>query len=259
VTPGTVPVTVTVNGGVPFALRPGGTWAVMATRGSRDVSTPVIVTGALVLLVSVKVVNGTRLARAGASELAGCVPAVTVMPGPVVVVPPPVVVVVVVPPVHIALAAARVPAYQLPVPDVRPCGVKIVAALAFWNLMTAAFVNAPKYDVSFPGEPAPVAAIVKPLLLRNFWTFSTCPPEAPTLRFCVNVKQAPVVVVVVDDEPAWSVAICASNAWICVWRSETVSAFAGAANANANPKTITTPKSTAATFFVANALLIVCF
>ncbi len=37
------------------------------------------------------------------------------------------------------------------------------------------------------------------------------------------------------------------------------SAFAGVANANVNPKTITTAKNTAATFFVANALLIVCF
>lgn len=37
-----------------------------------------------------------------------------------------------------------------------------------------------------------------------------------------------------------------------------MSAFAGVANANANVTTIATPKSTAATLFVANALLIVC-
>ena len=37
------------------------------------------------------------------------------------------------------------------------------------------------------------------------------------------------------------------------------SAFAGVANENANPKTMTTAKRIAATFFVANTLLIVNF
>jgi len=49
------------------------------------------------------------------------------------------------------------------------------------------------------------------------------------------------------------------NDAICAWRSEITSAFAGVAKENANPKTITTVKRIAATFFVANALLIVNF
>jgi len=63
---------------------------------------PFTVTAALVLLVRVNVVNGTRDVPPGAKEFAGCAPAATVMPGPVgttTVVPP-----VVVPPVVVPVA-----------------------------------------------------------------------------------------------------------------------------------------------------------
>src|SRR3989344_4360003 len=71
----------------------------------------------------------------------------------------------------------------------------------------------------------------------------------------VNVKHPEPAVV---DEPD-NAFICASNVAICAWRSEIASAFAGVAKENAKPKTMTTDKRIAATFFVANALLIVCF
>ena len=100
-----------------------------------------------------------------------------VVPVPVPVVPPVVV------PEHIAFAFARDDAPQYPVPAVRPTGVKMSAAYAFWNLMTAAFVAGPKVLVSLPAEPAPEAATVKPLLLRNFWSAITSAPVEPCLRF----------------------------------------------------------------------------
>ena len=53
--------------------------------------------------------------------------------------------------IYIALMAARVTGPKKPTAGVIP--------FAFWNLMSAARVRAPKRLVSFPGEPAPLAAI----------------------------------------------------------------------------------------------------
>src|SRR3989338_732656 len=52
-------------------------------RPTRWTVTPVIVTTAPELLVSVNAVNGTRAALSGASEFAGCTAGATVTPGPV--------------------------------------------------------------------------------------------------------------------------------------------------------------------------------
>ena len=42
-------------------------------------------------------------------------------------------------------------------------------AFASWNLMSAALVSGPKYVVSFPGEPGPEAATVKPRSFNAVW------------------------------------------------------------------------------------------
>ena len=39
---------------------------------------------------------------------------------------------------------------------------------AFWNLTRAARVNPPNFDVSFPGDPAPVFEMTNP------WVFKYC-------------------------------------------------------------------------------------
>lgn len=69
----------------------------------------------------------------------------------------------------------------------------------------------------------------------------------------------PEVVVVVDEPEPCIDAICARRACTCAWRSESVSAFAGLAKENAKPKTKAEATRIAATFFVANDLLIVYF
>src|SRR5580704_8321644 len=79
--------------------------ALSFARPVRWMEIPLMVTAAPELFVRVNVVNGTRVAFIGASELAGCEPEVTVTPAPVgTVVPVPVVVVW---PAQIALALAR--------------------------------------------------------------------------------------------------------------------------------------------------------
>ena len=64
-------------------------------------------------------------------------------------------------------------------------------AYLFWNLITAFFVSPPKYEVSLPGEPAPVdATCVSELVLSITWRFFTSEPDEPILRFVVNVADA---------------------------------------------------------------------
>jgi hypothetical protein len=58
----------------------------------------------------------------------------------------------------------------------------------FWNLITAAFVAAPKYEVSIPGDPAPTdATCVSALELRTCWRLFTSAPVLPSFKFVENV------------------------------------------------------------------------
>src|SRR3989344_3201677 len=75
-------------------------------------------------------------------------------------------------PAQSELALARVSGPQNPA----------VGAMPYfcWNLETAERVSPPKYEVSLPGEPAPVVATCVPsTLLRNFCIAITSPPVSP--------------------------------------------------------------------------------
>src|SRR5947207_1716177 len=96
-------------------------------RPTRCTVTLFTVTGLELLLVIVKVVNGTRDAPCGASELTGCAPAETMTEPEPVPVPP---VEPVVPP-HAAAIAARVAGPTTPMAE---------TPWADWNFMTAALV-----------------------------------------------------------------------------------------------------------------------
>src|SRR3989344_3228280 len=129
-----------------------------------------------------------------------------------------------------------------------------------WNFETAARVSPPKYDVSLPGEPAPtVATCVPSTLFRNFWIDMISPPLCPIewLRVKVILQLSPPACW--EPEPPCKAAICARSAVIWAWRSAVVCAFTGVAKVNPNAIMRPTPTSTAATFFVANALLIVLY
>ena len=54
-----------------------------------------------------------------------------------------------------AFSLARVEVPTVPVPLVKPAGVRMVEAYFSWNFTTAALVAEPNRVVSFPGEPAP--------------------------------------------------------------------------------------------------------
>jgi len=47
-------------------------------------------------------------------------------------------------------------------------------------------VAGPKYVDSFPGEPAPEEATLKPLLFRKTWRALTSEPDEPMVRDLVN-------------------------------------------------------------------------
>ena len=57
-----------------------------------------------------------------------------------------------------ALSFALVEGPTVPVPTVKPEGVRMLEAYFSWNLVTAALVPPPKRVVSLPGEPGPEAA-----------------------------------------------------------------------------------------------------
>lgn len=58
---------------------------------------------------------------------------------------------------------------------------------AFWNLISAAFVARPNVVVSFPAEPGPLAATVKPCAFRYFCNARTSLPTEPTVKLRVKV------------------------------------------------------------------------
>ena len=61
--------------------------------------------------------------------------------------------------------------------------------LIIWYFITAAFVRAPKYEDSFPGEPAPVeATCVLESVFKAFCKFVTSVPLSPCLRSRVKFE-----------------------------------------------------------------------
>ncbi|HEY4510223.1 MAG TPA: hypothetical protein VJJ73_00105, partial [Candidatus Paceibacterota bacterium] len=112
---------------------------------------PFTVTSPSVPAVKITRVNGMRAMFVGASCAPGCVPDETVSPVPGVVigpgvgggVPPP-------PPVAIELYFACDSGPKYPTAGETP--------FAACHLATADLVNDPKYVVSLPGEPEPLAA-----------------------------------------------------------------------------------------------------
>src|SRR3989344_5735171 len=77
-----------------------------------------------------------------------------------------------------AFIAARVFGPKYPTDGVMP--------FASWNFASAARVKPPKVVVSFPGEPGPLSAMVKPFAFRNFWSARTSSPVPPTSTSRVN-------------------------------------------------------------------------
>ena len=66
-----------------------------------------------------------------------------------------------------------------------------VAEIPFiiWYFITADFVRAPKYEDSFPGEPAPLeATCVLESVFKDFCKFVTSVPLLPTLRSRVKLE-----------------------------------------------------------------------
>ena len=59
--------------------------------------------------------------------------------------------------------------------------------LAAWKRARAFLVRVPKYIVSLPRDPGPVATTMNPLLLRYFWRARTSSPAAPMVRSRVKV------------------------------------------------------------------------
>src|SRR3989344_1357406 len=53
---------------------------------------------------------------------------------------------------------------------------------ADWNLTSAAFVSEPNLVVSFPREPGPLFATVKPCALSQTWSALTSSPIEPSFR-----------------------------------------------------------------------------
>jgi hypothetical protein len=105
------------------------------------------------------------LAEPATSTLFGCAVARETVTGPdtvetvVELVPVPVPVPVAGEPAGQALRTALVKANTFPVAG---------RLFADWNLITALFVAAPKYEVSFPAEPTPAVATVYPSEFRDF-------------------------------------------------------------------------------------------
>jgi hypothetical protein len=123
-------------------------------------------------------VNGTRAAFVGASDAEGCVEAETVRPVPAgtttgegdgegdgLIATP-------------LFNSARVKGPTKPV-EGRPFIV--------WNFLTAAAVAGPKYWLSFPGEPGPVAATcVAAFPFKAFWRYQTASPLLPNFKSVVK-------------------------------------------------------------------------
>jgi hypothetical protein len=57
---------------------------------------------------------------------------------------------------------------------------------ARWNFLSAWRVLEPNVEVSLPGEPGPVIAMVKLWVLRNFWSARMLSPSSRSLRSFVN-------------------------------------------------------------------------
>src|SRR3989344_7615785 len=57
---------------------------------------------------------------------------------------------------------------------------------AAWNAASAARVRPPNIIVSFPGEPGPLSATIKPFAFKNCWSARASSPVEPTSRSRVN-------------------------------------------------------------------------
>ena len=193
--------------------------AALAARPTRWIVTLLTVTSEAPA-VTTNFVNGTRDALSGARPAAGWTVVETDRPEPVGVG------VITTPPIEFNFARVAAPTY--PVPAERPTGAKTSEAYLFWNLMTAAFVKAPKVDVSFPFEPTPEAATwVAESELRTFWRFITSAPVLPILRSVVKVYEGTEELPCNEESCVWSDAIVPSKLLIWAVSSSMVAAAAG--------------------------------
>jgi hypothetical protein len=68
-----------------------------------------------------------------------------------------------------------------------------------WNALRALRVREPKYELSCPGEPVPVVAMVKPSALRYLWRKYTEGPEKPRARLPPEERTTATVVLACDE------------------------------------------------------------
>ncbi len=122
-----------------------GAETVVVATGTTGLTTVVVATGAGIVGLGVGVVTGAVTGTVG------------VMIGLVGVMP-----------LDRSVTRARVSGPKYPVAG-RP--------YADWSLIRAALVAFPKYVVSWPLEPGPVAEMVKPLSFRSFWRVMTSVPD----------------------------------------------------------------------------------